>query len=103
LQKDANIYAPAAGKINTSHFACDYGHYMEYMVERVTGGEATVLMTIKNAKCWYCCRNKAAPEDGRYTATTKDSLKGQAMRTGDLLCVGQPGTTITLYRINTIG
>lgn len=94
--EDVNISAPAAGKINTSHFACNYGSYMEYVIELSDGGVFTI--TIEDAKCWYCCANKKAPEDGRYIAATSNSLKGKSMRAGDILCVGKKGTTVTIAR-----
>ena len=55
-------------------------------------------MTISDAKCWYCCAGKKEPADGLYQATTSDSLKGKSMRAGDVLCVGNKGTTITIVR-----
>lgn len=92
--EDVNITAPAAGYINTSHFACGYGKYMEYVISFSDGSIYTV--NIQNAKCWYCCAHKTPPEDGLYTATTTDSLKGKKMSVGDILCVGKAGTTITI-------
>lgn len=96
---DVNICAPASGKINTSHYACNYGSYMEYIISLSDGN--TFVVTIEGAKCWYCCAGKSKPEDGRYTATTNDSLKGKAMRTGDVLCVGKSGTTIIITKAST--
>lgn len=96
VDEDVNITAPAAGKINTSHFACDGGSTMEFVITWSDGNVYT--MSITDAKCWYCCAHKEEPEDGRYTATTNDSLKGQAMSAGDVLCVGKNGTTITIVR-----
>lgn len=95
LEGPANVCAPVAGIINTSHYACDYGKYMEFVSTLADGTKITT--TIKNARCWYCCMNKTPPADGRYTATTPTSMKGQSMRTGDILVAGQAGTTVTLH------
>jgi len=94
LHGEVHIFAPSPGRINTSHYSCDYGHFMEY-VSTLTNGKS-YRMTIKDAKCWFCCAHKKTPEDGRYTATTSDSLKGYSMGVGDFLCVGQDGTTVTI-------
>lgn len=100
IQEDGvNICAPAAGTINTSHYYCDYGSRMEYLMSFSDG--STYTMTITGAKCWYCCANKAEPADGRYTATTSTSLKGNTMRAGDVLCIGKSGAVITI--INSAG
>lgn len=96
VDEDVNITAPAAGEINTSHFANDYGSSMEFVIKWSDGNVFT--MTISDAKCWYCCAGKKEPEDGLYQATTSDSLKGKSMRAGDVLCVGNKGTTITIVR-----
>jgi len=99
VAEDVNITAPAAGEINTSHYACDGGSTMEYLITWSDGNVYT--MTISGAKCWYCCAHKSVPEGESYTATTSDSLKGKAMRAGDVLCVGKEGTTISIVRTNT--
>ena len=99
VAEDVNITAPAAGEINTSHYACDGGSTMEYLITWSDGNVYT--MTISDAKCWYCCAHKSVPEGESYTATTSDSLKGKAMRAGDVLCVGKEGTTISIVRTNT--
>lgn len=96
VTEDINICAPAAGKINTSHYACNYGSHMEYVISQLNGTE--FVLTIDGAKCWYCCAGKKVPDDGRYSATTTDSLKGKSMSAGDVLCVAKAGTVITLER-----
>lgn len=94
---DVNICAPAAGTIDTSHYACNYGSMMTYKIEQLNG--TTFLLKIEGAKCWYCCAKKKVPDDGRYTATTSDSMKGKTMSAGDVLCIGKEGTEITLSRL----
>lgn len=94
LNTAVNVCAPVAGKINTSIYACNYGKYMEF-VSTLSDGK-TITTTINNARCWYCYMNVQPPADGRYTATTPTSLKGQPMRTGDILVAGQAGTTVTM-------
>ena len=94
VSEDVNITAPAAGTINTSHFSCNYGSTMEYVIRLSDGNVFTV--TIDDAKCWFCCAKKTEPENGRYTAATNDSMQGKAMRAGDILCVGKEGTTVTI-------
>lgn len=96
---DINICAPAAGEINTSHFACNYGSHMEYVIKQTNG--TNFIVRIDGAKCWYCCAHKTVPTDGRYTATTKDSLKGKTMSAGDVLCVAKAGTTVTVEMVTT--
>lgn len=93
---EVDICAPAAGTINTSHYACDYGSTMEYLITFRDG--STYTLRISDAKCWYCCAHKAYPEGGKYTATTRESLCGQTMRVGDVLCVGKAGTTVSITR-----
>ena len=100
LHGELNISAPAYGEINTSHYACNYGKRMQYLITAYS--ENQYIMTIENAKCWYCCAHKTEPSDGRYTAATGSSLKGQRMDSGDILCVGQEGTTIDI-RLTTSG
>ena len=96
-KEDINICAPAAGKIDTSHYACNYGSSMTYKINQLNG--TTFILKIEVAKCWYCCAKKKVPDDGRYTATTSDSMKGNTMSAGDVLCVAKNGTKITLTRV----
>ena len=96
LTKEANIFAPVNGEIDTSHYACDYGHKMDF--KSVLSNGDIYVTHIEGAKCWYCCAKKTVPEDGRYTATA-GTLKGQKMAAGDMLCVGQAGTTVTITRL----
>lgn len=104
--KEFYICAPSRGTIETSHYDCDGGHRMVF---RFALPDATYLMSIEGAKCWYCCKdkdpNKAGSgctlhEDGTvtYTANTTDSLKGKTMLAGQLLCVGTATTTIKLVK-----
>ena len=99
VSEDVNITAPAAGTISTSHFSCNYGSTMEYVIRLSDGNVFTV--TIDGAKCWFCCAKKTEPENGRYTAATNDSMQGKAMRAGDILCVGKEGTTVTIIHTGT--
>ena len=96
-ESEIYIAAPASGKIMSSHFACDYGRSMEYIF--AWAGQQYAL-SITNAKCWYCCRNKKEPVGGRYTATTSESLQGKDMPAGALLCVGQQGTKIVIGKVS---
>lgn len=107
------ITAPAPGEILTSHFANSYGQTMEFQFE---ADGHTYKMTINDATCWYCCRNKKATEDdvaagralkeggyllkGNYSANTSNSLKGNFLASGSLLCVGEPGTIITFKKVS---
>ena len=95
LSSECNIFAPTNGEIVTSHYASDYGHKMDF--KSVLSDGTVYLTRIENAKCWYCCAKKTVPEDGRYTATA-GTMQGQTMRAGDMLCVGQEGTTVTIIR-----
>lgn len=95
LSAEANIFAPASGEIASSHYACDYGHKMDF--KSVLSNGEIYTTHIEGAKCWYCCAGKTPPEDGRYTATA-GTLKGQAMAAGEMLCVGKEGTVITITR-----
>lgn len=99
LNETMDICAPARGTIQTSHFNCDYGSRMDF--EIVLSDGFSYLMEIRDAKCWYCCANKTAPDDGRYTATISDDLKGTTMQAGELLCVGDVGTTVKISQIAT--
>lgn len=98
------ICAPASGTIETSHYACDYGHRMTYtftLNEVDSNGRAVVVpyvMTISGAKCWYCCKDKKVPDNFMYQANTQDTLQGKKMSAGDLLCVGHEGTTVVIGR-----
>ncbi len=99
------ICAPAEGTINTSHYACDNGHTMQYQFEYVfpNNKHCTVLMKIEDAYCWYCCRHKdpkgpgATMVDGVpwFKANTGDSLKGKQMHAGQLLVMANKDTAIT--------
>lgn len=110
---DFYICAPGEGTIETSHFACDFGSELLYRFNAGTyDAPVWVNMSIKGAKCWYCCRDKN-PEDSnsgvhvdpdtgalRYTANSKDSLKGREMHTGDLLVVATKNTTVTFSLVS---
>ena len=99
------ICAPSKGTIQTSHYACDGGRSMrfQYTYKR-NGKDVTVMMTISNATCWYCCREKdpTNPKSGCdtidgvtvYKANTPTSLKDRVMEAGQLLCIGNPDTCI---------
>lgn len=93
------ISAPTAGMIQTSHFNCDWGHMMNFQF--VTGGYI-YNMEIKDAKCWYCCRDKKEPESGNYKATTSDDLRGKNISEACLLCVGKQGTTVAIQCIGPV-
>lgn len=94
------ICAPAAGTIETSHYSCDYGQTMNFKYEMPNGTK--VIMSVRNAVCWYCCRNKSAETSDTgveyFTANTKDSLKGKSMSAGALLMIGDVDTTISFTR-----
>ena len=103
--EDFYICAPSSGYIATSHFACNYGSEMQYIFnvdeydeKTNTASVVTYQMTITGARCWYCCRNKPVPDDGKYVATTSDSLKDKPMGAGNLLCVGCKGTKVVITR-----
>ncbi len=99
------ICAPADGKILTSHFACDNGHTMVYEFDYQIEPHkiVTIHMSIQNAYCWYCCRDKGADSEGAETvdntvyfkANTKSSLKGKEMTAGQLLVVANNKTAVT--------
>lgn len=97
LTKDFYIVAPVEGHIKTSHFACDYGHTMDYEFDY---NSKHWKMSITNAKCWFCCRDKTEPESGMYTATTTDSMLDRFMYGGNLLCIGGPNTKISISEIS---
>lgn len=109
--EDIYICAPSEGNIRTSHYSCDYGATMEY---EFTISGVTYLMSIKNAKCWYCCRNKDPNKASSgimdmkdstgairkaYQANTADSLKDREMAAGNLLVVGTTGTTVRISQV----
>lgn len=96
LSGEIEICAPASGTIETSHFSCDWGSKMTYTFSLVDGNSYT--MEIEGAKCWFCCAHKEPPENGRYTATTSDSMKGKAMRAGEVLCIGKEDTVVLITR-----
>lgn len=96
----AYITAPCYGTVISSHFACNYGQELKFQFEY---NNATYVMTIENATCWWCCRNKGGSsylEAGSYSANTTDSLKGTQMASGALLCVGNSGTTVTFKKVS---
>lgn len=100
---DMYIVAPVTGKLLSSHFACDYGQSLDFEFSYTIPGQmepSTYKMSIRNAKCWWCCRNKPVPSNGCYTAATDDSLKGREMPAGTLLCIGKPGTKVTISYVN---
>ena len=99
IHVEAEVCAPATGTIVTSHYACNYGSEMTYSFS-LSGSSDSYVVEITGAKCWYCCSHKEEPADGRYTATTTDSLRGKDMRTGDVLCISKEGTKIVVKRAN---
>lgn len=102
------ICAPATGEIDTSHYACDGGHTMQFVYE-LEGVQ--YCMSIKNAVCWYCCEHKdpSNPKSGCdvidgvtvYKANTPDSLRGRTMTAGQLLCVGDLSTVVMVEVVST--
>lgn len=97
------ICAPAAGEITSSHYDCDGGHTFSFTYEG--DNKQLISMSITDAKCWYCCRDKN-PDSARsgcdvvngnviYKANTPTSLKGNSMGAGCCLVVATPETQIT--------
>lgn len=97
------ICAPAYGEITSSHYDCDGGHTFSFTYEG--DDKQLISMSITDAKCWYCCRDKN-PDSARsgcdvvngnviYKANTPTSLKGNSMGAGCCLVVATPKTQIT--------